>query len=188
MILLLGACGGAPEDACPAGESQTTVFVVRHADRDNELLNDAGHRRAEALRDLVAEEEGRLAAVLYTPFERTRQTVAPALEWGKESGEVSELQTEAHDYAAIAGAVGRLHAGGSGEQVIVVAGHSDSVRPILEQFGQEAVERNASEWFSCEGQICSPDYDDVWLIELCGTGAAEITKSNYGADTPDRPE
>jgi phosphohistidine phosphatase SixA len=164
---------GCSKDACP---DERVVVIVRHADRDGELLNEKGLERARSLRDLVAEQHGAATAVIYSTHERTRQTVEPIIE----AGSVTETEVDPQDFAAIATAVRQ----GTGPKVVVIAGHSNTVRPILEQFDSEQVAQAAAEWFPCAGELCHTDYDDVWTVTLCGDSATSVSKATYGAPTP----
>jgi len=164
---------GCSRFGCP---DEKVVLVVRHADRDGEMLNDKGKERALALRDLVAN-YGKATAVIYTTVERTRQTLEPIIE----SDHPAEFKFEPDNVQAIAGAARE----GSGPEVIVIAAHSNTVRPILEEFDRGLVEQSAGAWFPCEGEICHSDYNDLWLVTICGDEATNILKSDYGAPTPE---
>lgn len=173
-----------PDVACESPASKTTVVVVRHADRDGELLNEKGMARAESLRELVSAENVKVSAVLHSKFERTRQTVQPILEDPRYRGNVEEITLDGHEYAEFADAIRRLHASGDEAAIVVVSGHSNTVRPILEQFNKSAVDQEAGEWFPCNGEICHSDYDDLWIVTICGSARSVVQKLNYGETTP----
>lgn len=71
---LLAACAGAPFPA----QSEYTIYLVRHAEKDPGLdpgLTPEGKLRAKALAETLS--ENRLEAIYSTKTERTRQTAAP---------------------------------------------------------------------------------------------------------------
>ncbi len=187
LLLVAGSARAAeiPVAACPADEPRTIAILVRHADRDGELLNDKGWDRARALRDLVLDELGEVHAVIHTTYERTKQTLEPILQYASMGDrKVEQHEFDPHDYAAAAVRIRAAHRSAKGRTVVVYSGHSDTVRPILEQFRPDQVEAKALQWFPCEGDICHSDYDNLWTVTLCGKARPEIRKTNFGAPTP----
>ena len=184
IALALCSFGGSPIPvaACKAGVPTTITVLVRHADRTGDLLNEKGERRARTLRDLVWSQFSRLDAVMVSPFERTSQTVQPLIE--RAGAGVEKVAYEPDQAERFAGFIRQQHARGRPRTVIVFAGHSDNVRPVLELFNKAQVDAHAGEWFPCEGEICHSDYNDLWSITLCGDREPEIRKTTYGADTP----
>jgi broad specificity phosphatase PhoE len=65
-----------------ASAPTTTVFLVRHAEKEAEgadpSLNEAGRKRANALADMLA--DAAITAIFSSEFQRTRQTAAPLAE------------------------------------------------------------------------------------------------------------
>ena len=184
LFLLLASTATAeiPAATCAAGQTKTVVILVRHADRDGEELNAKGWARALALRDLVFGEFADVDAVLYTDYVRTRQTLEPIVEQVKTIGrDVPQLSRAGHDYAGFAESIRTEHARGRPLAVLVLAGHSNTLRPILQQFRPDQI--HADEWFPCDGDVCHWDYDDLWTITLCGNAPPEIRKGTFGAPT-----
>ena len=175
-----------PVAQCAAGPPEAVVIVVRHADRDGELLNKKGWERARLLRELIMGRFGRVDAVVTTTIERTLQTVTPLLEAVKErGGEVAVRRFDPHDYEAAARAIEEARRRSRQRPaVIVYAGHSDTVRPILERLAPEQVREHAAEWFPCGGGICHSDYDNVWAITYCPGAAPAASRSEFGRATP----
>jgi len=175
-----------PVARCPAGEPEAVVVVVRHADRNGELLNEKGWRRARELRDLVLGRFGRVDTLVATTVERTMQTLEPLLKAVRDRGqEVAVRRFDPHDYDAAAEAIAQARARAAKRPaVIVYAGHSDTVRPVLERLAPDAVRKHAREWFPCGGGICHSDYDNVWAATYCGPGRPKIRKSEFGEPTP----
>ncbi len=176
-----------PVAECPAGKPEAVVILVRHADRDGELLNEKGWERARALRDLVLGTFGRVDAVIATTVERTYQTLEPLLEDRRVSRRgVAVHRFDPHDYDAVIETIRRERARNDGKRpvVIVYAGHSDTVRPVLERLAPRSVREHFAEWFPCDGGICHSDYDDVWVATWCAGAEPELRKAEYGEATP----
>lgn len=136
---LISACNTSSNNADEPLESTaesvvTTIYLVRHAEKDttdaaNEDpgLTEAGHARA---KDLLALLEGIDVDALYaTKYMRTSQTLEPlALDQS-----LSITQYEAHDFHGLKERLLQEHRG----ETVVVAGHSNTLLPIVETFGVE---------------------------------------------------
>ncbi len=113
-------------------QAQTTVWIVRHAEKDlknpsdkDPVLSLDGQDRAKDLASLLLPQ--RILAVYATPFKRTMQTAEPTA-----YGHGVKVQTyDATDPAALAATVLRQHKGGS----VVIVGHSNTVLELVEAFG-----------------------------------------------------
>ncbi len=125
-LTLLGAF------AAPA-RAQRAIFVVRHAERadagmnatPDPLLSAAGRARAERLADLLL--KAGVTAVYATEYQRTIGTVQPlAQRLGLEV-----QQVPAKDVQALIARIRRSKP----SDVVVVAGHSDTVPEILKALG-----------------------------------------------------
>ena len=125
-LVLLGAL------AAPA-RAQRAIFVVRHAERadagmsatPDPLLSAAGHARAERLAEVLL--EAGVTAIYSTEYHRTIQTVEPlARRLGLEVRQVPAKDTEA--------LIARIHSSKPSD-VVVVAGHSNTVPDILKGLG-----------------------------------------------------
>ena len=122
LAALLAACAtGTP------GDGATTFIVVRHAEKaadgsDDPGLSPAGHARAAALAELLA--DAPLHAVYATGFRRSRETAAP-------TARAHGLAITGYDAQAEAGSLVRhLRADHRGRSVLVV-GHSNTVPGIV---------------------------------------------------------
>jgi phosphohistidine phosphatase SixA len=79
-----GICLFVPLTFAPGAHAQNvrTIYFVRHADKVSDetdaLLNDAGHRRAECLANMLA--DARIQQVFTSDLQRTQQTAAPLAE------------------------------------------------------------------------------------------------------------
>ncbi|WP_299702455.1 histidine phosphatase family protein [uncultured Pontibacter sp.] len=139
FVTLASACSNTAEqensdEIIQQNEELTTIYLVRHAEKDttdasNEDpdLTEAGHARAEALRALLAEEE--VHALYATKYVRTGQTLGPL----SQERNIQVVQYEGHDFHGLKERLLREHRG----QTVVVAGHSNTLLPIIEAFGAE---------------------------------------------------
>lgn len=108
----------------------TTVMLIRHAEPGqtpptNPSLNAAGQARAQTLRH-VAGSAG-VAAIFATELTRTQETVQPlATQLG-----LTVTQLPAADVAGLVSQIRTNHRG----QVVLVAGHSNTVPQIIQELG-----------------------------------------------------
>lgn len=113
-------------------QAQTTVWIVRHAEKDLKNPSDKdpslsldGQDRAKDLASLLLPQ--RILAVYSTPFKRTMQTAEPTA-----YGHGVKVQSyDPADPAALVATVLRQHKGGS----VVIVGHSNTVLELVEAFG-----------------------------------------------------
>ncbi|MHC2993795.1 phosphoglycerate mutase [Pontibacter sp. HJ8] len=110
----------------------TTVYLVRHAEKDisdpsNEDpdLTADGKARAEALRALLNGQE--VHALYATKYMRTVNTLKPLAD----ERQLEIRQYEGHDFNGIRQRLLQEHRG----QTVVVAGHSNTLLPMIEAFG-----------------------------------------------------
>ena len=101
----------------------TTVLLVRHGERANDSLNQAGLERAQKLAH-VAYKAG-VSAIFASEYNRTQQTVQPLADF---------LKIEPIIYTSMDGLVSLVLADHNGD-VVLVAGHSNTVPLIARQFG-----------------------------------------------------
>ncbi|HUG81684.1 MAG TPA: phosphoglycerate mutase family protein, partial [Bryobacterales bacterium] len=96
VFVIVGASPAYGADrVCAPGESETTVMIVRHAEktcRRCDELSEAGLARAEALPVAVRTIADKLDAVYHSDAKRTRQTVAhlepkPPIEYARSKDE-----------------------------------------------------------------------------------------------------
>lgn len=147
-------------------EPTTTLVLVRHAEKTADpgpdpALSDAGRARADelarVLRDLP------LDAVFATQFSRTQATVAPAAEQaGLRTRTIRAEEPEALVEAALA-------AGGT----VLVAGHSNTLGPIIEALGGAAI-----------APIDHDEYDRLYLVTAARGRPARVRLLRFGARSP----
>jgi len=146
--------------------AQRAVFVVRHAERadagmsatPDPRLSAAGEARAERLAALLA--AAGVTAAYATEYRRTVTTVEPL---ARHLG-LSIQQVPAKDTAALAG---RIRASGP-DDVVVVAGHSNTVPDILKALGvAEPV------------TIADDEYDNLFIVVPRGSGPPALLRLKY---------
>jgi broad specificity phosphatase PhoE len=144
----------------------TTVFLVRHADRDNGHLNHVGLRRADTLAYVVG--EAGLSAIYVTEFERTHQTAQPtATAMG-----LTPIQLPAAETDAL---VDRIRSEHSGEVVLVV-GHSNTIPVLIQTLG-----------IAPAGIPASIAYDDLFVVNVKFLGRATFQHLRYGTHLNQKP-
>jgi broad specificity phosphatase PhoE len=141
-----------------------TVLFVRHADVDvppaagsaDPSLNAAGQARAEALAQ-VAGAAG-IDTILTSSFTRTKQTVERlAASLGREPSEAAAPE----DFAA------EIASGADGE-VVLVAGHSNTVPEMIAALGGPPV------------AIGHREFDNLFVVTLGGPNGAGFLHLKYG--------
>ncbi len=129
--------------------AQSTIFIVRHAEKNENAgndpdLSDAGRARAEALADVL--KDARITAIYATEFKRTQETAEPL---AKKLGlEVTKLP--AKETAALVAKLRDLHGGNA-----LVVGHSNTVPQLIKSLGFEAPIK-----------IAEADYDNLFVLAL----------------------
>jgi phosphohistidine phosphatase SixA len=127
--------------------SQSTVFIVRHAEKaDNSKdaeLSEAGRARAEALANMLR--DSKISVIYTTEFKRTQQTAAPL---AKALGlTVTPLPSENH-----AALVAKLRTSTANSLVV---GHGNTMPDVIKALGiQEPV------------NIPDSDYDNLFVVLL----------------------
>jgi len=163
IVLALGAVAAVPSRL----QAQRAVFVTRRAERaDGGMagqtkdpdLSIAGRDRAERLAALLA--GAGVTAVYATEYRRTVQTVEPL---ARRLG-VSVQQVPASDTQAL---IARIRAA-SPTDVIVVAGHSNTVPDILEGLGHPD-----------QVTIADGEYDNLFVLVPRPAGPPVVLRLSY---------
>jgi phosphohistidine phosphatase SixA len=163
-LLLAPTSGNAARLAIPQ-EGVTTVYLVRHAEKDRVPENDpglttAGQERALALRHVL--EEAGVSALFASQYRRTQDTLTPL-------AELLGLDVEtvaAGDNEGLVQMIKQDHRG----EAIVVCGHSNTVPEIIEALGAGPVEPIVEE----------SEYDNLYVVRLLANGKAGVTTLKYG--------
>lgn len=160
--LLAGATGpAAPPD-------ETTLFVVRHAEKDTTVKGDAqplsarGRKRAQDLARILR--ESAVTRVFATPTRRAMDTAAPVV---AAIGDSVRLVSRTGDLIA------QLRALPWGERALVV-GHSNTVPEIVA---------------ALSGRLAAPihdsEYDRLYVVTLRRGGAPGLLLLRFGDGPPD---
>lgn len=132
--------------ALPVATAQSTIFIVRHAERadagKDPELSEAGHTRAEALAKTL--QDAKIAAIFATEFKRTQQTAAPLAQ--ALGIEVTIRPAKATDFAM---KLGTVHGNA------LVVGHSDTIPVLIKELG-----------ISEPINIGDNDYDNLFAVIL----------------------
>ena len=142
----------------------TTVFLVRHAEKDLDFLGEdppltsAGNRRAHDLGNALR--DAGISAIYVTRFRRSHDTAVPL---ATALGESLIVVTETEEL------VRRLRTRHAGDTVLVV-GHSDSVPQVIEGLGGPKA-----------ADLGAVGYDGMWLVTFETQGTARVLRLHYGA-------
>ncbi|MBJ6109259.1 histidine phosphatase family protein [Hymenobacter sp. BT523] len=150
----------------PVAAAPTTVYLVRHAEKDNTsssadpALSAAGEARAQELSKVLA---GLGPVALFTTdTRRTRATLAPL---AATTGLVPKVY-DALQPAVLAALIKTQYVGST----VVVVGHSNTVLPQIEALG--AVRPVAD--------IADSEYNYLFKVSLIEGAAPTVTVSKYG--------
>lgn len=159
-VLALLAAAVAPAHA------ETTVFVVRHAEKvdasTDAELDGSGRERARLLADMLRDLP--LDAVYASKYRRTQQTVAPAAE--RAGAAVTIHETAAIDSL---GAALRGAARDSVDRYVLVAGHSNTVIRWLNGLGITGV-----------AELLDHEYDNLFVVTLGDGNRSRLLRLRYG--------
>jgi len=141
----------------------TTIILVRHADRgDGDFLTSEGMNRAKDLVQVL--EKANITAIFRTNTQRNQQTVSPLAEF---------LDITPFIYADDQQLVSQILTQHSGK-VILVAGHSDTIRPIIESF-----KGNPD---NC--RLTGNEFDNLCVIIINGSNQTNVINLQYGKPSP----
>jgi len=152
--------------SCSAFAQTTTVWLVRHAEKETTPGNDPdlsadGKIRAKELATVLKNQP--IAAVLVTSYKRTAQTGEPTLQ---RAGLVALQTYNPTDLPALAKQVLSAYSG----KTVLIVGHSNTVIPTMEAFG-------AAKPFDT---LVDQDYDLLFKLTIGPTGKATVEISYYG--------
>jgi broad specificity phosphatase PhoE len=170
VVALVTALVAGASPARAQGEQETTVLLVRHAEKAATPANDppltaAGEARA---RDLwAAIREAGVSAIITTQFARTRQTAEPTATALGISPTVVPATGPAHIQDVVTEI--RRHPG----KTVLVVEHSNTVPAIVEALGAKRPDA-----------ICDSRYDDLFVVTLTGNGRANAVHARYGEASP----
>ena len=139
--------------AVPHAAAQSSVFVVRHAERADAWssgsgmmasdpdLSDAGRARAEALASILKSAD--IAAIFVTEYKRTRQTAAPLA--GIHGLQMTTVG--ARDTAKLPAMIRQAKGN------VLIVGHSNTVSAILKELG-----------IATPAAVDDSEYDNLFVV------------------------
>jgi 2,3-bisphosphoglycerate-dependent phosphoglycerate mutase len=158
LLAVLGA------NAVRGGASETTVIIVRHAEKaafpgDDPPLSETGRTRAAALRHAL--EKAGVAAIYATQYQRTQQTVEPL-------AQALKIPVSTVDAAQTQTLIARIRQKHRGETV-VVSGHANTIPDILKALGAAQ-----------PAEIGESDFDNLFVVTIGESGRARLLHLRYG--------
>lgn len=166
VFLLLAACTSSKPAEMPT-LPDTVVYVVRHAEKADASpdtpLSTAGMARAEALADKLINEP--ISRIYATTLQRTQQTVALL---AKAKG-VAIVPLDPNNTDEL---VQRIKTDDLG-QVILVAGHSNTIPGIIQALNGTVIE-----------PIEEHQFDRIYKVVLSANGTSRVEVMQFGVGTP----
>ena len=154
-----------------------TVFLIRHAEREDEPRQDPslkkeGVARAQELARLLA--NAGIKAIYTSQFARTKQTAEPlATKLGLTLASISLKSNPANPRQiaeeSTSEVVNKIMER-TGENVLVV-GHSNSIPDVIKMLGGDVVPT-----------IDERKFDDLFIVTVYARGKAKVTHMKYGAE------
>jgi broad specificity phosphatase PhoE len=151
-----------------AARGQKAIFVVRHAEKisdADERLTDAGRARAALLAQMLR--DSGVTAIYATDTERARDTVEPLADLlglkvaTYDTGASMSGRVDARPFVA---ALRKSH----GKDVVLIAGHSNTIPDLLRAFGcPDAI------------TLASNEYDNIFVVLPKADGRATLVRLRY---------
>ena len=131
-----------------ATAAQSTVFIVRHAEKaesggNNPDLSEAGRSRAEALAKML--KDAGISAIYATELKRTQQTAAPLAKMLHLDPTIVPAKDSATLIAKVRGSTGN----------VLVVGHGNTIPDLIKGFG-----------IATPINIAENDYDNLFVLVL----------------------
>ncbi len=145
--------------------TQTTILLVRHADRQGsaDALSTAGTARAQELARVLA--KSGISAIYTSEAIRTKQTAAPT---ASRLG-ITPVGVQAADVTRLVSSIRSTNLG----QTVLVVGHSNTLPQIIAKFGGPAI------------VIGENEFDNLYVLTLCCRWqSVKLTNLQYGAASP----
>jgi phosphohistidine phosphatase SixA len=163
VAVLLGAASCL---SAAAARAETTVFVVRHAEKvdssEDPDLDATGRERARLLRDMLRDVP--VDSIYSSKYRRALQTVMPTAE---RQGRTPIIHTT-EGIATITAAL-RASAADSVDRYVLAAGHSNTVIHWLNGLGIESVT-----------ELLDHEWDNLFIVTIGDGGRARLLRLRYG--------
>lgn len=154
-----------------------TVFLIRHAERENEPRQDPplkkeGVARSQELARLLS--NAGIKAIFTSQFNRTKQTAEPlatklgltATPFTLKSNPSNPREIAAESTAEVTNKILER----AGESVLVI-GHSNSIPDVIKMLGGDVVPT-----------IDERKFDDIFIVTVYAKGKARVVQMKYGAE------
>jgi phosphohistidine phosphatase SixA len=172
FALIVGCATAQPEPEPTPVPGSTTVYLVRHAEKDVGHPNDpdpaisaAGQERAKALATRLG--PAGIKAIVTTQYRRTEETAAPLASAIGVTPEVVSAGRKGDEDSAAAAVLRHR-----GEKVLIV-GHSKTLAAIIEALGGPIL-----------ADLCETQYSILYVMHLPPTGKPKLLTQHYGRGDP----
>jgi len=175
-IMLVSGCAAAnagdQQPAIPDGRNETTVYIIRHAEKMSEQdrdpdLSERGRERADSL--AVALRDSGVNLIITSNLKRTIQTAAPLAKLRHISPKVISIEGSVEGHVQRVADEVLRHPGAT----ILVVGHNNTVGKIVEKIGGGHL-----------GDLCADEYSNLIIVSLTKGKAGKILLENYGLPDP----
>ena len=164
VVLIATGCNRSRRSA-----RMTTIIILRHAERDDGSLSEAGWERADELAH-VALKAG-VTAIYTTDTERARQTVQPLADLLN----LDPLIYQAGDPDKIGEFAARVRRDQRGQTALIVS-HNPTVPLIVDALGGDAT--------SCSIGDAYDEFDNLCLVTIDDLGIVKVVDLQYGRPSP----
>ena len=174
-VLAVTACaaaGASESPVIPDGKAETTVYVIRHAEKASETetdpnLSERGAQRADSL--AVQLRDSGVNVIITSHLKRTIQTAEPLARARNIRPTVIPIEPtiEAH-ISRIVDAVKKRPGA-----TILIVGHNNTVAPIVEKLGGDKI-----------GDLCTDEYSNLIILSIAKGQPTRLLLQNYGMPDP----
>jgi broad specificity phosphatase PhoE len=174
-IAAASACAAASAGETPVipdGKNETTVYLIRHAEKASETdpnpdLSSRGRARAESL--AVQLKDSGVNMIITSDLKRTIQTAAPLADLRHIRPKIIPIESSVENHVRRIADEIRSHQGAT----ILVVGHNNTVNRILEQIGGGRI-----------GDLCTDEYSNLIIVSLSQGRPTKMLLESYGVPDP----
>jgi broad specificity phosphatase PhoE len=176
-VSVLAACASAAASTAdspviPDGKNETTVYVIRHAEKMSEQerdpdLSERGRARAESL--AVQLRDSGVNMILTSNLKRTIQTAAPLARLRHITPKIIPIESSVDAQVQRTANEVLKHPGAT----ILVVGHNNTVGKIVEKIGGGNI-----------GDLCVDEYSNLIILSLSKGRVAKVLFESYGEPDP----